>query len=169
MKRSDIKVLAKEDILDLIDKQWMLVTAGTKDSFNTMTASWGTMGVLWNKPVAIIFIRPERYTHDFIETADALTLSFYSEEYRNALKVCGSRSGRDCDKVAETGLTPEILESGTVTFSQARLTLDCTKLFKTEMTDADFVDKSLLEKFYGEKGGMHTVYILGIDNVYVAE
>jgi len=83
MKQTDIKsTLGKEDVIDLIGQQWMLVTAGTKDSYNTMTASWGGIGYLWNKPVAFVFIRPERYTHDFIESQERMTLSFYPEKFR---------------------------------------------------------------------------------------
>ena len=106
MKKTNYEILGKEDALNLIGKQWMLVTAGTSEKFNTMTASWGGLGWLWNKPVAFVFIRPERYTHGFIEASDCMTLSFYGEEYREALKICGTKSGRDIDKVAATGLTP---------------------------------------------------------------
>ena len=130
MKKTNYEILGKEDALNLIGKQWMLVTAGTSEKFNTMTASWGGLGWLWNKPVAFVFIRPERYTHGFIEASDCMTLSFYGEEYREALKICGTKSGRDSDKVAATGLTPEELESGNMTFGEARLTRDCRKLFK---------------------------------------
>ena len=128
MENTNIEIIGKEDVFNLIGKQWMLVTAGTAEKFNTMTASWGGLGWLWNKPVAFVFIRPERYTHDFIEASDRLTLSFYDEEHRNILQFCGTKSGRDTDKVTSTGLLPLPLDSGTVTFSQARLTLDCRKL-----------------------------------------
>lgn len=165
MKEATIEVLGKEDVINLIDKQWMLVTAGTAEKFNTMTASWGAIGNLWNRPVAIIFIRPERYTHELIETGSRISLSFFNEDYRAALKICGSKSGRDCDKVSEAGLTALQLESGTMGFEQARLTLDCRQLFRTEMKEADFLDPSLL-KWYGEKGGLHTVYVLEIEKVY---
>jgi len=167
MTETTIQTLEKENIIDLIGKQWMLVTAGDKDNFNTMTASWGAVGELWNKPVAIIFIRPERYTHDFIEKNDRVTLSFFAEDYRKALQICGSKSGRDINKAKETGLTPIQTESGAVSFEQARLTLDCRKLFKTEMTEDNFLDKTPLERWYGEgKGNLHTVYILEIEKVY---
>ena len=90
MKKTDIKVLAKEDVIDLIANQWMLITAGTADKFNTMTASWGGVGYLWHKPVAYLFIRPERYTHEFVEANDRLTISFFPESQRRALQLCGS-------------------------------------------------------------------------------
>ena len=115
-----------------IGKEWLLVTAGDKKAFNMMTASWGCIGWLWNKPVAVVFIRPERFTHELIEQHDTLTLSFLgnSPEARKVYNVCGSRSGRDCDKVLETGLTPVFTEGGDVTFAEARLTLTCRKLYK---------------------------------------
>ncbi|MCQ2227972.1 MAG: flavin reductase family protein [Bacteroidales bacterium] len=168
MKKSDISVLGKENAFDLISKQWMLVTAGNADCFNTMTASWGGVGFIWNKHVAFLFIRPERYTHDFIEKNERLTLSFFSEEFRPALQICGSKSGRDTDKVKESGLTPVATESGSITFEQARMTLDCRKLFRVDMQNESFVDKSLLERWYNSNpgGGLHSVYIVEIENVY---
>ncbi|MBO7580444.1 MAG: flavin reductase family protein [Bacteroidaceae bacterium] len=168
MKKIDIKTLGQEDAFDLIGKQWMLVTAGTQEKFNMMTASWGGIAWLWNKPVAFIFIRPERYTHEFIEANERVTLSFYPEDCRKALNVCGSKSGRTIDKVAETGLYPEVLESGAITFKEARLTLDCRKLFKSEMQAENFIDKEILSRWYNDQpgGGLHTVYVLEIENIY---
>lgn len=168
MVKYDISVLGKENAFELIGKEWMLVTAGTQDSFNTMTASWGGIGWLWNKPVAFVFIRPERYTHDFIEKNDRLTLSFYGEEYRKALQICGTKSGRDINKVEATGLTPMALESGDLTFSEARLTLDCRKLFKSSMEAAHFVDQSVLERWYNDQpgGGLHDIYVVEIESIY---
>lgn len=166
MKETTLEAIGTENCFDLIGKQWMLITAGTKDSFNTMTASWGGFGILWNKDVATIYVRPSRYTHDFIENNGTLTLSFFPEEYRKALQICGSRSGRDCDKVAEAGLTPLELESGDMTFAEARLVLQCRKLFKTEMSEENFIDKDVFGKWYGaDEGAPHTVYILEIEKV----
>ena len=168
MKKTELKALADENAFDLIGKEWMLVTAGNKEKFNTMTASWGGIGWLWNRPVAFVFIRPERYTHDFIERESRLTLSFYKEEYRSILQFCGTKSGRDVDKVKETGLRPVVLESGAMTFEQARLTLDCRKLFKSPMAAANFIDKSVLEKWYGPQpgGSLHDVYVVEIEGMY---
>ncbi len=167
MKKVELEVLGKEDVFSLIGKEWMLVTAGDSSKFNTMTASWGGMGWLWNKPVAFIFIRPERYTYQFIENTDHLTLSFYTEEYRKALQICGSKSGRDTDKVKEAGLTPVTTENGQPTFAEARMTLECKKLFRSEMSEAQFIDKDLL-KWYGDQpgGSFHTIYAVEIENIY---
>ena len=168
MKKTELKTLARANAFDLIGKEWMLVTAGNKEKLNTMTASWGGIGWLWNKPVAFVFVRPERYTHDFIEREGRLTLSFYKEEFRSILQFCGTKSGRDVDKVKETGLKPVVLESGAMTFSEARLTLDCRKLFKSSMAEANFIDKSILEKWYRPQpgGSLHDVYVVEIEGVY---
>lgn len=168
MKPTSLEALAREDAFTLIGKEWMLVTAGTSESFNTMTASWGGIGWLWNKPVAFVFIRPERYTHDFIESVDRLTLSFFGEDYRKALQLCGSKSGRDTDKVAATGLTPCMLDSGAITFEQARLTIDGRKLFKSSMAATNFIDQDILDRWYNDKpgGGLHDIYIIEIEQVY---
>ena len=168
MKKTELKTLANENAFDLIGKEWMLVTAGNKEKLNTMTASWGGIGWLWNRPVAFVFIRLDRYTHDFIECESRLTLSFYKEEFRGILHFCGTKSGRDVDKVKETGLKPVALESGAMTFEQARLTLDCRKLFNSPMTAANFIDKSILEKWYGSQPGgfLHDVYVVEIEGVY---
>lgn len=168
MKTTDINKLASENAFELIGKDWMLITAGNSSDFNTMTASWGGLGWLWNRPVAFVFVRPERYTYDFIERNEQMTLSFFYEQSRKALQICGTKSGRDCDKVKEAGLTPIETESGNVTFAEARMTLECRKLFKADMNEANFLDKSILEKWYGNHpgGSLHTVYVVEIEKVY---
>lgn len=89
-----------------IGKEWMLITSGDENKWNTMTASWGFVGVMWNKNVIETVIRPTRYTIEFVEKNDLFTVSFFDEEYRKALQFCGAHSGRDCDKAKETGLNP---------------------------------------------------------------
>lgn len=169
MTKQDLSLLGREDAFSLIGNEWMLVTAGTADKCNTMTASWGCFGYLWNKPVAFIFIRPERYTHAFIEQQERLTLSFYAPEYRKALQYCGTTSGRDADKAQACGLTPVQLPTGAITFAEARLTVDGRKIFQTEMTEANFLDKSILTRWYGEReDGLHTVYVVEIEGIYTA-
>lgn len=157
-----------DNVFRTIGKEWMLITAGNKDAFNMMTASWGCFGWLWNKPVAVVFIRPERYTHGFVETSDCLTLSFlgHSEEARNIYNVCGSKSGRDMNKVEATGLKPVLTEQGNVTYEQARLTLECRKLYKDDIKQSSFIDTNLKQWYGGTAGGYHDMYILEIVNVY---
>lgn len=169
MKQTDIARLGSEDPFGIIGKEWMLITAGTPGRFNTMTASWGGLGWLWNRPVAFIFVRPERYTHQFIDGNDRLTLSFLGESHRKALSLCGTLSGRDCDKVAQAGLTPVPVSDGCVTFSQARLAVVGRKLYRTEMRPEEFLDQEALARWYGpQAGGFHTVYVIGIEEVFEA-
>ena len=113
-----------DNVIKLIGKDWMLVTAGRPGDYNTMTASWGGAGFLWNKPVVFVFVRHERHTYGFMEREDVFTLSFFDEKYRKALSLCGTKSGRDTDKAAETGLTPVETSNGSIAFSPARLVLE---------------------------------------------
>lgn len=165
MKRIEIKDLT-ENFFESISKEWMLITAGTPEHFNTMTASWGGIGFLWNKPVAFVFIRPERYTYEFAEKNEYLTLSFLGDENRQIYNICGSKSGRDTDKVQETGLKPLPTPEGNITFEQSRLTLECRKLYSRMLEPESFIDKQPLEKWYSENNGMHKMYIVEIVNVW---
>ena len=151
-----------ENFFEAIGKEWMLVTSGSKEKFNTMTASWGGIGFLWNKAVAFIFIRPERYTYEFIEKNDMLTLSFLGSGNRSIYNICGSKSGRDTDKIKESGLLPLTTPDGNVTFEQARLTLECRKLYGQLLSPEHFIDKSLPDKWYGAQGNFHKVYVVEI-------
>ncbi len=157
-----------ENFISLIGREWMLVTAGDASRFNTMTASWGGVGYLWNKPVVFVFVRPERYTFEFIERCYCFTLSFLCEEYREAYKVCGSRSGRDTDKVKEAGLVPFVTPLGNVTFEQSRLTLECRKLYTGITAEERFIDKSIYRKWYGgSQGGDHRLYVAEIVDSWI--
>ena len=138
----------------MIDKQWMLITAGNEEKANTMTASWGGLGVLWFKPVSFAFIRPTRYTYEFTEREDAYSLCFFGEEYRDALKLCGTVSGRDRDKIAEAGLTLRY-EDGVPYFDEADTVMICRKLAAQDMAPAGFVDTSV-EKHYNND--YHRIY-----------
>ncbi len=138
--------LLTDNPFTLIGKNWMLITAGTADKFNTMTASWGGLGVLWERKVAFCFIRPTRYTFEFMQASPLFTLSFFEEKYRKALTFCGSRSGRDRDKVKESGLSP-VHENGFIYFSQARLVLACRKLYFQDITPEHFLDNTINEMY----------------------
>lgn len=163
LEQIDPKELA-DNVFSLVGTEWMLVTAGTPAAFNTMTASWGGLGWLWNKPVAFVFIRPERYTYRFIEQSDTLSLSFLGTdpEARRVHQICGHKSGRDTDKVAEAGLTVLTLPTGGLTFAQSRLTLECRKLYAAPLEAAGFADRELLDRWYAEGNGMHKMYVCEI-------
>ncbi len=154
------------NLIKKIASDWMLVTAGDKKKFNTMTANWGGMGYLWNKPVVFVFVRPERYTYEFMESHSGFTLSFFGEAWRDALNVCGTKSGRDCNKVAEAGLTPHFTELGYPAFREAGLVLECRKLYADTLTKNNFLDSEPLRTHYSTKGGIHKMYIAEIVRVW---
>lgn len=166
-KKTELSEL-KFNPFTLIGKQWMLLTGGNKDSFNTMTASWGQLGVLWNKNVLTCYIRPNRYTYEFIENGGYFTASFFGEQYRDALKFCGANSGRDCDKAKEAGITPVELD-GCIGFEEAEMIIVCKKIYAGGIKeDAFLTDEGLAEKFYGSDP-LHKAYIAEITAVYVKE
>ena len=140
-----------------IGNEWMLISAGNKVNFNTMTASWGALGFIWQRPAVTIYIRPQRYTKEFIDASSSFTVSFFGSEHKKALALCGAKSGRDTDKVAEAGLTPFFIE-GTVSFEQASLILVCKKMFHTPMPEAAFDEKANVGEWYPQKD-FHTMYI----------
>jgi flavin reductase (DIM6/NTAB) family NADH-FMN oxidoreductase RutF len=134
--------LLTDNPFKLIGKDWMLITAGTPESFNTMTASWGGMGILWQKQVCFCFIRPTRHTYEFVERSQNFTLSFFDEQYRKTLDFCGSHSGRDTDKVKRSGLTP-VKKDGFIYFAEARLVLACKKLYFQDIRPDHFLDPQI--------------------------
>lgn len=154
-----MKISPKELIQNpftMFQDDWALVTAGQPESYNTMTVSWGGVGVLWNKDVATIYIRPQRYTMEFIEKNEFFTISVLPQDYRQALSFCGKYSGRDYDKAKETGLTP-VKADGSVAFDEARLVFVCKKLYHSDIDPANFYE-SELDKNYTLKD-YHRMYI----------
>ena len=144
------------DIFNKLNSEWALLTAGDKDKFNTMTISWGQMGTLWNKPVVTAYVRESRYTHEFMDNSEYFTVSFYPAKFKDVLGVLGSKSGRDMDKMNESGLTAKLLENG-VTFEEAEITLVCKKLFM-QRVDMDLMSDEIRSQFYGDNDA-HDMYI----------
>ena len=149
--------LIKDNVFKLIGADWMLVTAGTLESFNTMTASWAAMGELWNRRICISFVRPVRHTYQFMEKADYYTLSFFEDKHRDALRLCGQKSGRDVDKIAATGLTPVASDSGAVYFAEARLVMECKKIYIHDIDPAHFLDPKIDDEYPNKD--YHRMYI----------
>ena len=154
----------QDNVFKAIDKDWMLITAAKDGRPNSMTASWGSLGILWNKPIAICFVRPQRYTYEFCESADTLSLTFFDEQWRDALKLCGRKSGRDTDKYAQTGLTP-VFDGETPYLEQARMALICKKLYVDDLKKANFLDPALHKNYPIDD--FHRVYICEITKVLV--
>ena len=142
--------------LNIFQKEWALVTAGTMDNYNTMTIGWGGFGTLWRKPVCTVYVKPCRYTHSFMDANDYFTVSFYGEEHRDALAVLGTKSGRDGDKVAEVGFTA-VPAGESVSFSQAKTTIVCKKIYRQDMV-LDTMPAEAIEKYYTEEEP-HTVFV----------
>ena len=164
-KRTKPELLA-DNPFKLIGTDWMLITAGTPGSFNTMTASWGGLGILWEKKVAYCFIRPTRYTYEFAERSRNFTLSFFEERFRKALSFCGSHSGRDTDKIKGAGLTP-VMNDGFVYFDEARLVLACRKLYYQDIGPERFLAPEI-ENMYPQKD-YHRMYIGEIEQCLIKD
>ncbi len=137
------------------EKDWALLTAGSQESFNSMTIGWGSLGTVWNKDVLTVYVRPDRYTWRFMKDSESFTVSFFPESCRPALLLMGRMSGRDGDKVAAAGLTPKFLRSG-VTFEEASETFVCKKIYMAPMAYEDV--PSYAQRIY--QNGVQPHYII---------
>lgn len=149
----------------MIGQQWMLITAQKQDgTVNTMTASWGGMGVLWGKNVVFAFIRPQRYTKEFVDDAQRFTLTFFDEKYKKELGYLGKVSGRSEDKIGKVGFSVQQLD-GSPVFEQAQTAIVCRTLYTQKLDPANFHVAELDEKWYPEHD-YHTVYVAEIEGIY---
>ena len=140
-----------------IGTEWMLLTAGNEDKHNTMTVSWGGLGVLWRKNVTYVLVRPQRYTMEFMDREEYYSLCVFDETYKPALKLCGPKSGRDIDKDKETGLTV-MFDQEAPYYAEAKLVFICKKMSKQKMEPSSFIDSTIDETFYKEKD-YHEVFV----------
>lgn len=168
MTYKELKRISPNEIsqnpFELIDDDWFLLSAGDVDSFNTMTASWGGMGVLWNKPVVFCFVRPQRYTYKFMESNKLFTMSFFEDRYRDALSLCGKVSGRQTDKMKATGLKPFGSPEGSIFYEQAKLMIECRKLYFSDITPENFLVNGIDANY--PKKDYHRMYIGEIISVF---
>ncbi len=148
----------------MIGDQWYLLTAGDATHYNTMTASWGFMGVMWGKPSFLCGVRTNRHTLSFLEENDCFSVSFFDETQRAALQFCGTHSGRDCDKAKETGLTPIEIE-GVTAFAEAKLVLICKKQYTDLLKPEGFLLPETYEKWY-HTDPMHKLFVGEILTAY---
>ena len=155
LKEVDIKSLNFNPFTK-IGSEWMLITAGDESGCNTMTASWGAVGVMWGKPSATCYIRKSRFTKEFVDAGEYFTLTVLKDGNRQALNTLGSKSGRDMDKMHESGLTPVFVE-GQPTFEEAELVLICRKRGVTDIAPDDMAQE-VQDKWYGDHD-YHTMYI----------
>lgn len=140
-----------------VGKEWMLISAGTEQKHNMMTASWGSFGVLWHKNVSSIYLRPQRYTLELIDENEFYALNFFDETYRSVLNYCGSHSGRDVDKEKETGLTP-VFDREAPYYEQAKLVLICRKTYRQQFDSSGFYDSNVKDQNYAQND-YHQCYV----------
>ena len=164
LKKIDLKDL-RENVFTRIGDQWMLITAGQGEDCNTMTASWGGLGVIWGQPAATVYIRPQRYTKEFVDREEYFTLSFMPEAYKPQLGICGSKSGRDINKVKECGFTVKTGEGNAPHFAEADFVLVCRKRYAQPM-DGSAMPADVLEHYYPGKD-YHTMYIGEVVEAYI--
>jgi flavin reductase (DIM6/NTAB) family NADH-FMN oxidoreductase RutF len=161
MTYKDLQKIEPQDIkqnpFTLIDDDWFLLSAGNLHAFNTMTASWGGVGILWNKPVVFCFVRPQRYTYKFMESNEFFTMSFFEESYRDALSLCGKVSGRQTDKMKATGLKPFESPLGSIFYEQSKLMLECRKLYFSDIIPEQFMVEAINKNY--PKKDYHRMYI----------
>jgi len=146
-------------INDLWYNRWFLLTSGDwkKKDFNTMTVAWGYFGIMWNKPVAAVVVRPTRFTYEYIEKYDDFSLSSFGKEYKEDLGYLGSHSGRDGDKIGETKLTPaQSTAIGSPSFEESELIIECRKIYRDDFKPENFLDPEI-DKHYPDKD-YHRMY-----------
>lgn len=157
----------RENLFTMYDRDWAILSAGTEQSFNSMTVSWGGAGTLWGKPAATVYVRPQRYTLEFLRREPLFTLGFFTPEQHGVLAPFGFKSGRDCDKYALSGIQP-VFAHDTVFPDGARLVLICRKQYQQQMDPACFLDPSLDKTWYGAKD-YHWMLIGEVQKVLVRE
>jgi len=149
---------------NLFGKDLTLITAGTVAKWNTMTAAWGGMGYLWEKPAVFVFVRPSRYTHAFLEAGDGFTCSFFPASYHEKLLYLGSHSGRDEDKTGKMGMKAQVLSPNRITFWGSNLVFSCKKAAKLAVEKEKFSLPRIEEMYNGND--YHEMYVGFIETVY---
>jgi flavin reductase (DIM6/NTAB) family NADH-FMN oxidoreductase RutF len=161
-----IPELLKKNPFQSIGKEWMLITAGDENKVNTMTASWGGLGVMYGKNVVFIVIRPQRYTKEFIDREESFSLSFLDKNYKEVLNYLGTVSGRAEDKIENSGLTLDRVDN-TPYFKEANQVFICKKLFQQTMDGNSLLNEKLENTWYPNKD-YHILYIAEITKVLQA-
>lgn len=159
---NQFKAIKPEEItknpFELLGKDWTLITAKKDDKVNTMTASWGGVGVFWGADVVYIFVRQSRYTKEFIEASDEFSLTFFNpDQYHKTLGYLGKVSGRTEDKIAKAGLTV-IEQDGVPFFEEAEMAILCKKVGKYAIDPKGMLDETVIPKWYADHD-YHDMYI----------
>ncbi|MDC7245042.1 MAG: hypothetical protein PQJ47_03925 [Sphaerochaetaceae bacterium] len=153
-------------IFSLIKNQWFCITATDNEHINPMTAAWGSLGVMWNRPVFTVVVRNTRHTFSLLEKSDSFSCSFFPKEYRDVLTYCGRHSGRDVDKIKETGLTVHHFDSF-IGYEEADLVFCCRKASRTLLSPDQFIDDTIIHHY--EHEDYHIQYMGYIEKIYRKE
>ncbi len=167
MQRNSIQIAQlKIQPHDLFDNQWVLLTSGdySEGNFNTMTIGWGAIGTMWSRPFAFVAVRHSRYTYQFMEKYETFTLTAFPEKYHAALSLLGNRSGRDGDKIAESGLKPIASQHvAAPSFAEAEIVIECQKIYWNDLNPVHFIDEDIYRHYPNRD--FHRIYygeILGV-------
>lgn len=166
-KRIDPKELAVNAV-KMYDDDWMVVSAGNKESMNLMTISWGGLGELWNKPVATVYVAPQRYTYQFLEREEYYTICRFDSTYRDKLTYLGTKSGRDEDKVKGSGLTVRFTERGNPMYEEANLVIECRKIYHDNFRP-ERLQQEQLDWYEDRQVDPHGIFIGEIVDMWVKE
>ena len=160
-----IDIRTFENAVKAIGDDWMLITVEDRENkkVNAMTASWGALGVLWNRPVCICFVRPERHTYSLMEREKNFSIAFFDSSKREALTFCGRASGRDTDKLEKCGFTTERV-NGVPMICEAEALLSCRILYEDDLKESAFLDKNLLSNY--ASAGYHRMFVCEIKEAY---
>jgi flavin reductase (DIM6/NTAB) family NADH-FMN oxidoreductase RutF len=151
-------------MIEMMGHEYMLLTAGNASAFNTMTVGWGGFGYTWQRPVAWVFVRPQRHTYRFVEQNERFTLTYFGSTQQKALSICGSLSGRDTDKVLASGLSTIITPDSLISFEESLLIFSCRKVYFEDLNPENILDKSILRNY--PANDFHRVYTAQIENIW---
>lgn len=155
------------NIIERVSEEWMLITSGGKESYNTMTASWGGVGTIWSTPVSFIAVHNTRYTYEFLQENDLYTLTFFDGAQKEAMTYLGTHSGRDGDKVAQSGLTPMETPLGNMSFEQGTMILECRKMYENKLDPKSIFDDQIAAGYLKTDGQHHVLFFGEIVNVWI--
>ncbi|MDF2476933.1 MAG: flr 2 [Sphingobacterium sp.] len=157
-----------DNAIELVSEQWMVVTAGKENAFNSMVISWGGLGYIWEKPVVFTFINSSRYTYQFLQQESGYTLAVFPEKYRGALHILGSKSGKSNDKVKEAGLTPIKTPSGLISYKEARMIIECKNIMIQDLDYNKTVPSYKIADMYKNAPmSHHNMFISEITNIWL--
>lgn len=127
----------------------VLMTTKKGDQVNTMTIGWGHIGIEWGRPIFVAYVRDSRYTHEMLADADEFTVNIpYGNVDKHILGYCGTKSGRDLNKIQDLGLT--LVESNNVSvpgIQELPLTLECKVIYKMKQT-APGIPEDIQNRYY---------------------